>query len=121
VVDLAHVPHHPYEDETGRRTSEAIANFPGIPFAHKPVEKGEGFDEAWMKRSDKEFTDLSHQPFALSELIRGWPRDSKTVFSTTKAVFFGLSNEATLGATLRDRSPDRKAATLTMITFGEWP
>jgi hypothetical protein len=54
-------------------------------------------------------------------LIRGWPKDGKAVFSTTKAVFFGLSSEETLGATLRDHSPDRKAATLTMITFEEWP
>lgn len=121
VVDLAHVPHHPYEDETGRRTSNAVANFPSVPFAHKPIEKQEGFNEGWIKHSDKEFADLSHQPFALSELIRGWPKDGKTVFSATKAVFFGFSSEATLGATLRDRSPDRKAATLTMITFEEWP
>jgi len=121
VVDLAHVPHHPYEDETGRRTSNAVASFPAIPFSHKPLEKQEGFDEAWMKRSDKEFEDLSQQHFALVELIRGWPKDGKAVFSTKKAVFFGQSDEATLGATLRDRSPDRKAATLTMITFEEWP
>ena len=121
VVDLAHVPHHAYEDETGRQTSGAVGNFPRVPFTHKPAEKQEGFDEAWMKRSDKESEDLSQQPFALSELIRGWPKDGKAVFSTTKAVFFGLSNEAALGATLRNRSPNRKAATLTMITFEAWP
>ena len=121
VVDLAHVPHHPYEDETGRRTSDAVANFPGIPFTHKAIEREQWFGEEWTKRSDKEFTDLSHQPFELSELIRGWPKDGKAVFSTTKAVFFGLSSEATLGSTLRDHAPDRKAATLTMITFEEWP
>ena len=121
VVDLAHVPHQPYEDETGRRTSNAIANFPGIPFTHKAIEREQWLGEEWTKHSDKEFTDLSKQPFELSELIRGWPKDGKTVFSTTKAVFFGLSDEATLGATLRDHSPDRKAATLAMITFEEWP
>ena len=121
VVDLAHVPHQPYEDETGRRTSDAVANFPGIPFTHKAIEREQWLGEEWTKRSDKEFTDLSHRPFELSELIRGWPKDGETVFSTTKAVFFGLSDEATLGATLRDRSPDRKATTLTMITFEEWP
>jgi len=121
TADLAHVPHHPYEDETGRHTSEAIVNFPAIPFTHNPVGNEEGFDEARTKRADKEFEDLSHQPFALSELIRGWPKDGKDVFSTNKAVFFGLSDEATLGAALRGRSPERKAATLTMITFGEWP
>ena len=121
VVDLAHVPHHPYEDETGRRTSNAVANFPSIPFTHKAIEREQWFGEEWTKSSDKEFSDLSKQPFALSELIHGWPKDGKAVFSTTKAVFFGLSNEATLGATLRGRTPDRKAATLTMITFEEWP
>jgi hypothetical protein len=115
VVDLAHVSHHPYEDETGRRTSDAVANFPAIPFTHKAVEREQSFDEGWIKRSDKEFADLAHQPFALSELKRGWPKDGKTVFSTTKAVFFGLSSDATLGATLRDRSPDRKAATLQLV------
>lgn len=121
VVDLAHVPHQPYEDETGRRTFDAVANFPGIPFTHRAIEREQWFGEEWTKRSGKEFTDLTKQPFELSELIRGWPKDGKDVFSTTKAVFFGLSNEATLGATLRDRSPDRKAVTLTMITFEEWP
>lgn len=121
VVDLAHVPHQPYEDETGRRTYNAIANFPGIPFTHKAIEREQWLGQEWTTRSDKEFTDLSKQPFELSELIRGWPKDGKAVFSSCKAVFFGLSDEATLGATLRDRSPDRKAATMTMITFEEWP
>lgn len=121
VVDLAHVPQHPYEDETGRRTSDAVVNFPGIPFTHKAIEREQWLGEEWNKRSDKEFADLSNQPFALSELIRGWPKDGERVFSTNKAVFFGLSSEATLGATLRDHSPDRRAATLTVITFGEWP
>jgi hypothetical protein len=121
VVDLAHVPHYPYEDQTGRRMSNAVANFPGVPFTHKAIEREEWFGEEWTKRSDKEFTDLSKQPFELSELIRGWPKDGKAVFSTTKSVFFGLSSEETLGATLRGHSTDRKAATLTMITFEEWP
>jgi hypothetical protein len=121
TVDLAHVLRHTYEDETGRRTSGRLPNFPAPPFAHRPAEKEEGVSEEWMKRSDEEFKGLSGQPFALSELLRGWPKNGEVVFSETKAVFFGLSSEATLGAALRDQSPDRKTATLTVVTFGEWP
>jgi len=121
TVDLGRVPRRPYEEEVGRRTSDTVPNFPAPPFPHKPPQKEEGFSEEWMKRSDAEFRSLPDQPFALSELIRSWPKDGDAVFSDTKAVFFGLSNEATLGADLRDRSPNRKAATLTMVTFGNWP
>lgn len=121
TMDLGHVPRRPYEEEVGRYTSGSVANFPAVPFQHKPLEKVEGYSEEWTKRSDEEFKSLPRQPFALSELVRGWPKDGDTVFSDTKAVFFGLSDEATLGAALRDRSPNRKAATLTMVTFGEWP
>jgi hypothetical protein len=121
VVDLAHVPHHPYEQETGRRTFGVVSSFPGLPFAYKHPEKEEGFSEEWTKRSEEEFKGLTAQPFTLLELIRGWPKNGEAVFSETKAVFFGLSKEAVLGAALRDRSPDRKSATLTMVTFGEWP
>lgn len=121
TVDLGHVPRRPYEEEVGRRTSNNVPNFPGVPFQHKRPQKEESFSEEWIKRSDEELKSLPAQPFALSELIRGWPNDGDAVFSDTKAVFFGLSDEATLGAALRDRSPNRKAATVTMVTFGEWP
>jgi len=121
TVDLGHVLRRPYEQEVGRRTSNSVPNFPAPPFPHKPPQKEEGFSEEWTKHSDEEFKGLTSQPFALSELIRSWPKDGDAVFSETKGVFFGLSNEATLGADLRDRSPNRKAATLTMVTFGDWP
>ena len=121
TVDLGHVPRRPYEEEAGRRTFNNVLNFPGVPFQHKPLQKEENLSEEWIKRADEELKSLPGQPFTLSELIRGWPKDGDAVFSDTKAVFFGLSDEATLGATLRDRSPHRKAATLTMVTFGEWP
>lgn len=121
TVDLGHVPRRPYEEEVGRSTSGGVPNFPTPPFPHEPPQKGESFSEEWTKRSDEEFKSLPSQPFALSELIRGWPKDGDAVFSDTKAVFFGLSNEAILGADLRDRSPNRKAATLTMVTFEDWP
>jgi hypothetical protein len=121
VVDLAHVPHQPYEQETGRHTSNTIANFPSPPFEIKRPEIEESASEEWIKRSDEEFKRLPAEPFALAELIRGWPKHGENVFSDTKAVFFGLSSEATLGAALRDRAADRKAASLTVISFGEWP
>lgn len=121
VVDLGHVPRRPYEQETGRRTSNNVANFPGPPFNFRPPRREDYAPEEWMKRSDKEFKDLETQPFALSELIRGWSKHGDDIFAETKAVFFGLSSEGTLGAALRDRTPDRKAAALTVVTFGEWP
>ena len=74
-----------------------------------------------MKRYDEEFKELPFEPFSLLELIRGWPRQGGDVFSETKAAFFGLSKEATLGAALRGRSPDHKAYSLTVGTCGEWP
>jgi hypothetical protein len=61
------------------------------------------------------------QPFSLLELIRGWSKHGNDVFSQTKAVLFGLSREATVGASLRDRSPDRKSYSLTIVAFEEWP
>ena len=121
VVDLGHVPHHPYEEQSGRVTSNNVPNFPAPPFAFRLQVMPESASEEWMKRSDEEFKNLKDQPFALSELIRGWPKHGEIVFSETKAVFFGLSSEPTLGATLREREAVRKAASLVVVTYGEWP
>jgi len=121
IADLAHVPHRPYEEESGRHTSNIVENFPAPPFAFRAAEFPENPSEEWMKRSDKEFSDLSGQPFALSELIRGWSTHGENVFAVTKAVFFGLSSEATADAELRDRSPERRTASLVVVTYGEWP
>lgn len=121
IVDLGHVPHRPYEEETGRRTSNRIPNFPGPPFHFTPPVSRENSSEEWMKNSEEEYEKLLGQPFAISELVRGWPKQGEAVFSETKAVFFGLSSEGTLGAALRDRSPSRKAAALTVVTFEDWP
>jgi hypothetical protein len=61
------------------------------------------------------------QPFSLIELLRGWSNNGDDVFAETKAVFFGLSDQATLDPSLRGKSPDRKSASLTVVTFGTWP
>jgi hypothetical protein len=70
---------------------------------------------------EEEWDNLATQPFSLVELLRGWPRSGDDVFSETKAVFFGLSDQATVGPSLREKSPDRKSASLTVVTFGTWP
>jgi hypothetical protein len=120
VVDLAHVTRRSYEEETGRRPFGSN-EYPGPPFLIRNATSDRRSAKEEQDRIDEEFKTLSSQPFSLLELIRGWPPREDNVFFETKAVFFGLSNEATMGATLRDRSPDRKSDSLTVVTFGEWP
>jgi hypothetical protein len=121
VVDLAHVSYHPYEQEAGRRTSNNVPNYPAPPFQFRRLDQPDPVSEEEQKRFDEEFKTLSTHPFELAELFRGWSRRGENVFSDTKSVFFGLSSEATVGAVLRDRAPDRKAYSLTVVTFGDWP
>ncbi len=121
VADLAHVPRRRYEEETGHRTTNGVPSYPPPPFGFRRPEQQEAVPEEETKRFDEEFKALPFRPFSILELIRGWSRQGSDVFSQTKAVFFGLSGEATVGAALRDRSPDRKAYSLTVVTFGEWP
>lgn len=122
VVDLGHVKRLSYPQETGR-VVRANQGYPGPPFPFKETEGG-GHWRASVeeyRRDEQERNALARQPFSLLELIRGWSSKGDDVFYETKAVFFGLSTEATLGATLRDRSPDHQAFSLTIVTFKEWP
>jgi len=111
-----------FTKETGRYVSR-IPDYPGPPFPfHKPDnEKYRNWSESEAKQMEEEWDKLATQRFSLLELLRGWPRNGDDVFSETKAVFFGLSDEATLGPSLRGKSPDRKSASLTVVTFGTWP
>ncbi len=122
AVDVAQVPHLSFTKETGRYVSR-IPDYPGPPFPfHKPDnEKYRNWSESEAKQMEEEWDKLATQRFSLLELLRGWPRNGDDVFSETKAVFFGLSDEATLGPSLRGKSPDRKSASLTVVTFGTWP
>jgi hypothetical protein len=120
VVDLGHVKRLPYAQETGR---QFVSNegYPGPPFAFHPTEGGWHSSEEKLAVYEKELKSLNDKPFSLLELIRGWSPVGDDVFADTKAVFFGLSTEPPLGAKLRDRSPDQKAFSLTIVTFKEWP
>jgi hypothetical protein len=120
VVDLAHVSRRPYAKETGQALNSG-AGYPAPPFAHRSTEGGWSTSEQDQKRFDQEFDALSGQSFSVLELIRGWSPVGDDIFSETKAVFFGLSSEATLSGTLNDLSPDIKADSLTIVTFGDWP
>jgi hypothetical protein len=122
AVDLAQLPRRSFSKESGRFVSR-LPQYPGPPFAfHKPDdERFRNWAEAETKQMEEEWDKLSTQPFSLLELLRGWPHNGQDVFSETKAVFFGLSDEATLSPSLRGKSPDRKSASLTIVTFGTWP
>jgi hypothetical protein len=120
AVNLGHVQRLPYTQETGRSLSNN-EGYPGPPFAFHVTESGWHTSEEQLRRYDKERKALTSQPFSLLELIRGWSPVGEDVFIDTKAVFFGLSEEAPLNAALRGRSPDHKTFSLTIVTFKVWP
>lgn len=122
AVDLTQVPRRSYVNEAGRSVNR-LPQYPGPPFAfHKPdEEKFRNWSEAETKQMEEEWDNLAEQPFSLIELLRGWSRNGDDVFSETKAVFFGLSDQATVGPSLREKSSDRKSTSLTVVTFGTWP
>jgi hypothetical protein len=122
AVDLAQVPRRSFSKESGRSVNR-LPEYPGPPFPfHKPnEEKFRNWSEAETKQMEEEWDNLATHPFSLLELLRGWSRSGDDVFSETKAVFFGLSDQATLGPSLLGKSPDRKSASLTVVTFGMWP
>ncbi len=122
VADQTQVLWHTYQEETGRVVNFFPA-YPGPPFQIRKPENQQhpNFTDAEIKRMNEEWESLTKQPFALSELLRGWPGNGDDVFYETKAVFFGLSDQATLGPSLRGKTPDRKSASLTIVKFGEWP
>jgi hypothetical protein len=117
--DLGHVERRPYAEETGR-IIQGNRGYPGPPFAHK-LTSGWPATEEQLKQYEKERNELSQRPFSVLELIRGWSPIGDDVFYQTRAIFFGLSKEATLDAALRDQSPDHKAYSLLVVTFKDWP
>jgi len=120
VVDLAHVPRETYRENAGWPALQE-SNYPGPPFAVlNGAEKVPNSEDA-RHRFELEFQALPKQAFAIKELIRGWPADGENTFSRTKAVFLGFSEEATLDGKLQDHDASRKAYSLTIVTFEEWP
>lgn len=119
VDDLGHVQRLPYVQETGRIVPGE--DYPGPPFAFHRTENGWPASEEQLHLYEKERKALAGQPFSLLELIRGWSPVGEDVFIDTKAVFFGLSEEAPLNAALRGRSPNHKTFSLTIVTFKVWP
>jgi hypothetical protein len=120
VVDFGHVQRLPYTQETGRLLSNN-EGYPGPPFAFHSTERGWPASEEQLRLYEKERKSLPDQPFSLLELIRGWSPVGEDVFIDTKAVFFGLSEEAPLSAALHGRSPEHKTFSLTIVTFKVWP
>ena len=122
AIDLAHAERLSFSKESGRWVNR-LPGYPGPPFVFRKPEERSGRNltaEEW-KQMNEEWDRLAAQPFSLVELLRGWPRNGEDVFSETKAVFFGVSDEATVGPSLRGKSPDRKSASLTIVTFEAWP
>jgi len=131
AIDLARAQRLDYSKESGRSVNR-LPFYPGPPFQfHKPNAREDRDsapeervmfpDETGLEHMNKEWDGLEAQPFSLVELLRGWARNGDQIFSETKAVFFGLSDQATLGPALREQSPDRKSASLVVVTFGAWP
>jgi hypothetical protein len=120
VADLGRVQRLAYAQETGRNLSGQKA-YPAPPFLYRNTTNGWHTSDDQSRRFEQEWNNLAHQPFSLLELIRGWSPVGDDVFVQTKAVFFGFGTEATLGTALSGRSPNRKAFSLTIVTFKDWP
>jgi hypothetical protein len=122
AVQIDQLPHLDYAKESGHSINR-VPEYPGPPFPFVRTQPPEGVRVFVVgnKRIEEEWDKLATQPFSLVELLRGWPTNGDDVFSETKAVFFGLSNQATLGSSLEGVSPERKSASLTIVTFGTWP
>ena len=119
VLDLGHVKRLSYESASGRFDAKGVA-YPGPPFGTRFTKDEERYSVVG-KEAEREAEALDTSPFSLLELIRGWSRKGDDVFSDTKAVFFGLTEQAPVGAALADLSPERKSASLVVVTFGDWP
>jgi hypothetical protein len=119
-ADLSHAQRQPYQQEVGRRI-ESRRSYPGPPFRIRSRRQQDGnLSATELQRFDGEWRELSRQPFSLLELIRGWPSEFDDVFSDTKAIFFGFSEEPPT-AELRGISAARKSYSLTIVTFQDWP
>jgi hypothetical protein len=121
-VDLANTPRREYQKESSRLMDQLL-DYPGPPFPFRkpPAVSSESYTAAEARQMKEEWHNLPKQPFSLLEFLRGWPASGDDVFVETKAVFFGLSDQATLGPSLQGQSPDRKSAALVIVTFGAWP
>jgi len=122
TLDLSKVPRREFQKESGRSVGR-LPQYPGPPFQFRnPAEdRNRGFTEAESKQMNEEWDQLEAQPFSLLELLRGWSTTGDDIFADNKAVFFGLSDQATLGPSLQGQSPGRKSASLMVVTFGAWP
>jgi hypothetical protein len=121
-LDLAKVPRRDFQAESGRSVNR-LPVYPGPPFQfHKPGEgRFRSLTAAEFDRMNEEWDNLPAQPFSLLELIRGWHSSGHDIFAENKAVFFGLSDQATLNPSLKGKAPDRESASLVVVTFGAWP
>ncbi len=72
-----------------------------------------------IQREFEEWKKLPRTPFALDELIRGWPKGGAKVFEARTGIFFGLSEEPVPEAELADLNFARKNYALTIVSFGQ--
>lgn len=119
-VDLGHVRRLSYESQAGRIAGRGPFGYPDPPFRVSPSKDQDRYSLN-LEASESEWKALDTTPFSLTELLRGWSRMGDDVFSDTKAVFFGLTEQAPVGATLAGAAPDRKSASLVIVSFGKWP
>lgn len=118
IVDLATVPHLPYESATGRHAQSYPA--PPFPFDHDHYNPPPPTEQE-VAQFTHEYEALPGQPLSALELLRGWPSVGKCAFSETKAAFLGLADSPSIGATLPGRAPAEKSVSLFIVTFEVWP
>jgi hypothetical protein len=116
-IDLNAVRQESLSSATGR-------NFP-YAFGY-PATLGEGTEAEpatnqtdWKEEQKgvEEWRQLPYRPFELVELIRSWPHNGGNIFDSRSGVFFGLSDESSLQASLQGVPFTKKSYGLTIVSF----
>lgn len=123
-IDLAAARKVPLNSQTNR-TWGGMLQYPQTAASTEPEENGSASSGAadFKKHQEdmEEWRRLPQQPFALAELIRAWPKNGGRVFDNRSALFFGLSDETVLGASLGDVPFVRKSHALVVVSFAPQP
>jgi hypothetical protein len=121
-IDLSKAKQEPLARHTGR-----FRFFGGYPTnlaepTEEEIQRGyqQGDPEQTMRHME-EWRRLPDEPFALVEMIRGWPRDSVRAFETRAGIFFGLAPGSALGAELVGRAADKKDFAVVVVSMGKEP
>lgn len=121
-MDLSKAKQEPLAQHTGRFTF--FWGYPtnlAEPTEEETEHRYQQRDPEQTMRHMEEWRRLPDEPFALVEMIRGWPRDNVRAFETRAGIFFGLAQETALGGDLVGRSADKKGFALVVVSMGKEP